>query len=114
MLNNNVRLCLGLIFLALIVNASGFFSAVLNSNDAYFYAVISKTILIKNDWINLYYANSDWLDKPHLPFWLTALSFKIFGPSPFAYILPGFLFHVLGAYFTYQLAQWWFTPDCAI
>lgn len=94
-----------LIILLLLINACGMFSPVLNSNDAYFYAVISKTMISNHDWINLYYASQDWLDKPHLPFWLTALSFKIFGISAFAYVLPGFIFHCVGAIYTYRLGK---------
>ncbi len=94
-----------LIILLLLINACGMFSPVLNSNDAYFYAVISKTMVSSHDWINLYYASQDWLDKPHLPFWLTALSFKIFGISAFAYVLPGFIFHCIGAIYTYRLGK---------
>lgn len=95
---------LWLIILAVLVNASGMFSPILNSNDAYFYAVISKNIVQSHDWVNLIYGGKDWLDKPHFPFWMTALSFKIFGINSFAYVLPGFVFHCLGAYFTYRLA----------
>ncbi len=94
-----------LIILILLINACGMFSLVLNSNDAYFYAVISKTMVSNHDWINLYYGGQDWLDKPHLPFWLTALSFKVFGISAFAYVLPGFIFHCIGAIYTYRLGK---------
>ena len=94
-----------LIILAILVNAYGLFSPVLNSNDAYFYAVISKSLVNSHNWINLMYGGQDWLDKPHLPFWLTALSFSIFGISAFSYVLPGFVFHCLGAIYTYRLAK---------
>jgi 4-amino-4-deoxy-L-arabinose transferase-like glycosyltransferase len=51
-------------------------------------------------------SGQDWLDKPHFPFWITALSFKIFGINSFAYILPGFIFNLIGAYYTYKLANY--------
>jgi 4-amino-4-deoxy-L-arabinose transferase-like glycosyltransferase len=89
---------------AIIITLTGLFSPVLNSNDAYFYAVISKAMVTQHNWIDLYYMGSDWLDKPHLPFWLTALSFKLFGVTPTGYVLPGLLFHFIGAYYTYRLA----------
>ena len=97
--------CKWLIFILILVNATGLFSPVLNSNDAYFYAVLSKNIVENHNWISLIYNGQDWLDKPHFPFWLTALSFKLFGINSFAYVLPGFLFHILGAYYTYRLAK---------
>ena len=94
-----------LIALAVVIGSLGLFSPVLNSNDAYFYAVISKTMVTSHNWVDLYYAGQDWLDKPHLPFWLTALSFKLFGVSTFAYVLPGFIFNLIGALYTYKLAK---------
>lgn len=94
-----------LILLAIVVNGLGLFSPVLNSNDAYFYAVISKTMATSHNWVGLYYAGQDWLDKPHFPFWLTALSFKLFGINAVAYVLPGFVFNLIGAFYTYKLAK---------
>jgi 4-amino-4-deoxy-L-arabinose transferase-like glycosyltransferase len=35
-----------------------------------------------NDFVNLY-NNTDWLDKPHFPFWITATSLKILGVNSF-------------------------------
>lgn len=94
-----------LILLAIAVNGLGLFSPVLNSNDAYFYAVISKTMVSSHNWVDLYYAGQDWLDKPHLPFWLAAMSFKLFGISAFAYVLPGFVFNLIGTVYTYKLGK---------
>ncbi|MFN8770307.1 MAG: ArnT family glycosyltransferase [Neisseriaceae bacterium] len=91
--------------LAIFINMLGFFVPVLSSNDSNFYAVIAKNIVLSNDWVNLTFNGQDWLDKPHFPFWLITISYKIFGVNTFAYILPGFLFNVLGGYYTYLLAK---------
>lgn len=72
--------------------------------DATLYGMISKEMYLTNDYINLYSLGYDWLDKPHLPFWLTALSFKIFGVSNFSYKLPGILVFFLGVYYTFKFA----------
>jgi 4-amino-4-deoxy-L-arabinose transferase-like glycosyltransferase len=72
--------------------------------DAATYAVISKNMAVSGDWVNLTFMDQDWLDKPHFPFWMTALSFKIFGVNAPAYLLPGVVFHAIGAWFTYRLA----------
>lgn len=72
--------------------------------DAATYAIISKNIALSGDWVNLTFMNRDWLDKPHFPFWITALSFKLFGVNAPAYLLPGLVFHMLGTWFTYRLA----------
>ncbi len=95
-----------LIIFAIIVNSYGLFSNILASNDSNFYSIVAKHIILSGDWVNLTFAGVDWLDKPHLPFWLTALSYKFFGINPFAYILPGFIFHILGAVFTYLLGRY--------
>lgn len=72
--------------------------------DATLYGMISKEMYLTNDYINLYSLGYDWLDKPHLPFWLTALSFEIFGVSNFSYKLPGILVFFLGVFYTYKFA----------
>ncbi|WP_162618501.1 ArnT family glycosyltransferase [Pedobacter yulinensis] len=72
--------------------------------DAALYASIAKNIVLRGDWINLFGNGGEWLDKPHLPFWLAAASFKIFGLSAFAYKLPSFLAGLLGLVYLYRLA----------
>ena len=93
------------IVLSILVNAIGLLSPVLGSNDSNFYAVVSKNIIESGNWINLTFNHQDWLDKPHLPFWLIAISYKIFGINTFSYILPGFIFNLIGAWYTYLLAK---------
>ncbi len=92
-----------LVCIGIILNSFGLFNEILEP-DGTLYATISKHIAQTNDWVNLIGNGSDWLDKPHFPFWVTALSFKLFGYTAFAYKLPSFLFWLLGVYYTYQLA----------
>ncbi|CAM1371968.1 Dolichyl-phosphate-mannose-proteinmannosyltransferase [Tenacibaculum litopenaei] len=82
--------------------------------DGALYASISKTMYLNNDFINLYSLGEDWLDKPHLPFWLTALSFKIFGVNSFAYKLPGVLVFATGVYYTYLFAKKYYSRQTGI
>ena len=89
----------------LLLNAAAMFSPIINSGDALTYATIAHHIVQSNDWMSLVLDGHDWLDKPHLPFWITAIFFKIGGVSAFTYILPGFIFHLIGAYYTYRLAR---------
>ncbi len=100
----NSKLMYALIILAIITNSIGLWLPILRNDDPTLYANIAKHIVQSGDWINLISNHYDWLDKPHFPFWVTALSFKIFGINSFAYVLPGFLFNLLGAYYTYKLA----------
>ena len=51
----------------------------LMDNDAGEYSLIALNMAQKNDFINIVRKGQDYLDKPHLLFWLSALSFKFFG-----------------------------------
>ena len=97
----------------LLINAAAMLSPVINGGDSITYAALSQHIALNNDWANLVLDGKDWLDKPHMPFWITALFFKIGGISAFTYILPGFLFHLIGGYFTYRIARLFYGREAA-
>lgn len=92
-------------FITVLINAAAMFSPIINSGDAVTYAALAQHIVLSHDWASLVLDGHDWLDKPHLPFWITALFFKLGGISALTYILPGFIFHLIGAYYTYRLAR---------
>jgi 4-amino-4-deoxy-L-arabinose transferase-like glycosyltransferase len=102
------------IFITVLVNAAAMFSPIINSGDAVTYASISQHIVQSHDWASLVLDGRDWLDKPHLPFWITALFFKLGGVSAFTYILPGFIFHLVGAYYTYRVARLFYDKQTAV
>lgn len=77
----------------------------LMENDAAQHAVTSMRIYLDNDFLHLLKDGEDYLDKPHLHFWLAALSYKIFGISHWAYRLPSLMFTLLAAYSCYKLAK---------
>ncbi|MTI30091.1 ArnT family glycosyltransferase, partial [Xanthovirga aplysinae] len=94
---------LSLLFLS-VLHLSGLFTPIIEG-DPSLYACISKTMHLTGNYIELFSNGNDWLDKPHLPFWLTALSFKVFGVNDFAYKIPALLFTVLAAFYTYKFAR---------
>lgn len=96
----------------IVLNTTGLFNEILEPDGA-LYATIAKQITISNDWINLFADGGDWLDKPHLPFWMAAISFKIFGINAFAYKLPAFLFWLAGVRFTYLITRLLFNENTA-
>lgn len=102
-----------LISLAVAVNFSGLFVPLMDP-DAGVYASISRTMAQQNDYVNLYFQETDWLDKPHFPFWVTALFFKLFGYHDWAYKLPGILFVMLGTYYTYLFARKFYNKTIAL
>ena len=77
----------------------------LMDNDSAHHANIALRMHLTGDYVNLIDYGKDYLDKPHLYFWLCALSYKVFGVSTFAYKLPSFLFTILGTYSTYRLGK---------
>jgi 4-amino-4-deoxy-L-arabinose transferase-like glycosyltransferase len=93
-----------LVWLGIIVNATGLCSQIMEPDGA-LYAAIARRMALNNDFINLIGDGGDWLDKPHFPFWITALSFKVFGTNAFAYKLPALLFWLMGAFYTHRFAQ---------
>lgn len=93
-----------LIALAGIVNLSALFIPILEPDGA-LYASIAKNMVLDDNYIELYVMQKDWLDKPHFPFWITALSFKIFGITTWAYKLPAILFIFLAAFYTYKFVK---------
>lgn len=98
---------------ALLINAIGMVTPIINAGDSVTYAALSQHIALNNDWVSLVLDGQDWLDKPHFPFWITALFFKVGGISAFTYILPGFLFHLIGGYYTYRIARLFYGHETA-
>jgi 4-amino-4-deoxy-L-arabinose transferase-like glycosyltransferase len=101
-----------LLFLGIALNIPGLWLDIIEPDGA-LYATIARHIAEHNDWINLFGDGHDWLDKPHFPFWMAAISYKIFGITGFAYKLPAFLFWLAGLYYTYLIARDLFNTDVA-
>jgi 4-amino-4-deoxy-L-arabinose transferase-like glycosyltransferase len=87
-----------------VVYAIGLFVPLMD-NDSAHHANIALHMYLTGDYVNLVDHSGDYLDKPHLHFWLSALSYKIFGVTTFAYKLPSFLFTIAGTYSTYRLGR---------
>ncbi len=93
-----------LILAAALVNVSSLFVPIMEP-DAGIYASVAKNMVVRNDYINLWLHNKDWLDKPHLPFWLTAFCFKLLGMHTWVYKLPAVLCSMLAAYYTFLFGK---------
>lgn len=109
-LNKWLYLFLGL---AVAINFSGLFVPLMNP-DATLYATIAKTMVLRNDYVNIYVRGTDWLDKPHFPFWMAALFFKVFGINTWAYKLSGIVFMLMGAIYTWLFAKSLYSKQVAI
>jgi 4-amino-4-deoxy-L-arabinose transferase-like glycosyltransferase len=74
-------------------------------NDSAQFAVMAMRMVQENDFFSLFKGTEEYLDKPHMHYWLAAISFKIFGLHDWAYRIPGILASLLGAYSTYGLGK---------
>src|SRR5687768_676742 len=77
----------------------------LMDNDSAHHATIAMHMYLTGDYVNLVDHGKDYLDKPHLHFWLSAASYHIFGVTSFAYKFPSFLFTIMGTYATFRLGS---------
>lgn len=77
----------------------------LMDNDSAHHANIALRMHLTGDYVNLVDYGKDYLDKPHLHFWLSAISYNIFGVTSFAYKFPSLLFTIVGTYSTYRLGK---------
>jgi 4-amino-4-deoxy-L-arabinose transferase-like glycosyltransferase len=83
----------------------------LMDNDSAHHANIALRMHLTGDYVSLIDHAGDYLDKPHLHFWLSAFSYKIFGVTGFAYKFPSFLFTILGIYSTWRIGKALYTTE---
>lgn len=76
----------------------------LMDNDSAHHANIALRMYLTGDYTSLIDYDGPYLDKPHLHFWLSALSYHVFGVNGFAYKLPSFLFSIMGIWAVYRAA----------
>jgi 4-amino-4-deoxy-L-arabinose transferase-like glycosyltransferase len=74
-------------------------------NDSAQFAVMAMRMVQENDFLSLFKGPEEYLDKPHMHFWLAALSYKIFGIHDWAYRIPSILATLLGAYSCFGLGR---------
>ncbi|RYE28199.1 MAG: phospholipid carrier-dependent glycosyltransferase, partial [Sphingobacteriaceae bacterium] len=75
------------------------------TDDPGLYGSLAKNMVLKGNYWELFSYGKDWLDKPHFPFWMAALSFKLFGVATWSYKLPALLFFLLSAIYTYLFTK---------
>ncbi len=93
-----------LIGLILLVYLAGMF-VTLFENDSAQFSVMAMRMVQENDFFSLFKGPEEYLDKPHMHYWLAALSYKIFGIHDWAYRIPGILSTLLAAYSCYGLGS---------
>ncbi|MBT8320401.1 MAG: glycosyltransferase family 39 protein [Eudoraea sp.] len=96
--------------LILLVYLAGMFVTLIENDSAQF-AVMAMRMVQENDFINLFKGPEEYLDKPHLHYWLAGLSFKIFGIHDWAYRIPAILVTLLGGWSCYGLGKTLYSKD---
>ena len=94
-----------IIFLLLVIYVQALFVPLIDK-DAAHHANIALNMIQRNDYFSLIDRGKDYLDKPHLLFWSSVISFKIFGVTEFAHRLPALLYSLLSIYATYKLTRY--------
>ena len=99
-----------LMFLILCVYLSGI-DVTLFENDSAQFAVMAMRMVQENDFLNLFKGSEEYLDKPHMHYWLAAMSFKVFGIHDWAYRIPAILATLLGGYSCFGLGRLLYDSD---
>lgn len=95
-----------------IVYVRGLFLDVMDV-DASQYASISMEMLQNGHWLQVQHRHADYLDKPPLLFWTSALSFALFGLHNWSYKLPSFLATIAGIYAVYRFCLLYYSKETA-
>ena len=82
--------------------------------DAAQYSVISMEMSWTKSFLHVFEHGKDYLDKPPLLFWTTALSYLTFGISNFSYKLPSVLITLLGIYSTFRFARLHYSKEISL
>lgn len=94
-----------LLITILLVQVIGAFNIPLMDIDASQYASISREMLERNSYLQIFDLGKDYLDKPPMLFWLSALSMKIFLVEDWAYRFPSLIFLFIALYASFKFAQ---------
>ena len=79
--------------------------------DASQYAAMSKEMMETGEYLQVKERAKDYLDKPPLLFWVSALFFKLFGVSNFVYRIVPILASFAGCYSTYRLGKLYYNSQ---
>ncbi len=111
---NQTKLWVCLLFsLTAVAYMFGFFIPLMEI-DAAQYAIISKEMYLTKSYLQVFLRGNDYLDKPPMLFWLSSLSFSIFGINDVAFRLPSFIVSLGGLYAVYQICKLHYTKTIGL
>ena len=101
-----------LIVISILLKISFLFNTVLNSDGALYSQVAFN--MSKSNWYTLNAFGREWLDKPHLIFWVNALFFNLFNANVLIYKLCATIVLLLSGYYTYLIAKLLYNKNVAL
>jgi 4-amino-4-deoxy-L-arabinose transferase-like glycosyltransferase len=102
-----------LILIILCTYIAGMFIPIMEI-DAAQYASISDQLLHSNSFLQIKHRDIEYLDKPPLLFWFSAVSIKLFGVSSFAYKIPSVLGLLLGIFSTFKFCKLYYKKETSL
>ncbi len=82
--------------------------------DAAQYASMGREMLERGDFLHVFDRGNEYLDKPPFIFWITTLSYSVFGIGNFAFKFPAILFAILGLISVFKFTKLWYDRETAI
>ena len=102
------------IILCIVVYIIGSITVPLMEIDSVQYANISREMLLNKSFLQIFDQGKDYLDKPPMLFWVSALSMYIFGINDIAFRIPSILMAVLAIYSTYKFTRLYYAKEVAL
>lgn len=94
----------------LLVYIVGLFNTLMENDSAQF-AVMAQRMVQEDDYLSLVKGVEEYLDKPHLHYWLAAASYKVFGIADWAYRIPALLATLLAAFSCFGMGRLYYSAD---
>lgn len=101
------------IVLCIIIYILGSLFIPLMEVDSVQYANISREMLQNKSFLQIFDQGRDYLDKPPMLFWLSAISMYLLGMNDFAFRLPSILLAILAIYGTYKFTLIYYRNEIA-
>ena len=102
------------IILCIVVYIIGSITVPLMEIDSVQYANISREMLLNKSFLQIFDQGKDYLDKPPMLFWTSALSMYIFGINDIAFRLPSIFMAILAIYSTYKFTMLYYAKEIAL
>ena len=113
-INSSEKIYTYYIFASIIIYVLSSIFIPLMEIDSVQYANISREMLQSKSFLQIFDLGKDYLDKPPMLFWTSALSMHFLGINDFAFRLPSILMAILAIYSTFKFTLHYYTKEVAL